>query len=81
MNKYHAVYKCALCETLLLYGDSHEVPYDALLVLIGKVIKNQQFAGNPYLYEAPLQIPHKCKDGNCGIAYFAGFRKQECDKQ
>jgi hypothetical protein len=75
--EYIAVYKCQLCGTLLTYGDPKEIPYEVLPEICAKVIQNQQFAGNPYLYQAPMQIPHKCKDGNCGMAYFAGFMQKK----
>lgn len=74
MSKYYAAYKCQLCGAVLQYGDAHEVPYNGLPDLLGKVIKNQQFVGNPYLHEAPMQLPHQCKDGSCGMAYFIGFK-------
>lgn len=41
--------------------------------MLGKVIQNQRFSSNPYLYEAPFYMPHKCGDGNGGLAQFAGF--------
>lgn len=73
--KYHATYKCALCDTLILYGDAQEVPYDKLPELLGKFEQSQMFNGNPYLRTAPPRIPHNCKDGSAGMAYFAGFRR------
>lgn len=75
MAKYYATYKCPLCGTIIQYGVPREVPYEKLPELLGKVIRNQQFQGNPYLYEAPMHIPHKCADGSAGLAYFAGFHK------
>lgn len=69
----HAAYKCPLCNRILLYGNANEVPYDKLPDLLGMVIKNQQFAGNPYLHQVPMYIPCKCPDGNAGLAAFAGF--------
>ena len=48
---------------------------DIMPELCVKVVKNQQFLGNPYLYQANFYIPHKCHDGNCGLAAFAGFKK------
>lgn len=77
MAKYLAVYKCPLCGTLLYTANPQEVPYDKLPELCVKIVKNQQFAGNPYLYKAEMHIPHKCSDGNCGLAVFAGFKKWE----
>lgn len=76
MSKYRAVYKCPLCGRTLLYGEPREVPYEKLPDMLGMVIRNQQFAGNPYLYQAPMQIPCKCPDGSAGLAQFAGFRKE-----
>lgn len=75
--KYFPVYKCALCGALIRYGNATEIPYEELPKVLGDVIANQQFAGNPYLYQAPMHIPHRCPDGNGGLAYFAGFRKEE----
>ena len=74
--KYSAIYKCSLCGQLIKYGQPHDVPYADLPKLLGKVVKNQRFAGNPYLHEAPMNIPHKCTDGSGGMAYFAGFMKE-----
>ena len=74
MAKYYAAYKCPLCGALLQYGDAQSIPYDALPDLLGKVVRNQQFAGNPYLHKDPMQVPHKCPDGSAGLAYFAGFK-------
>jgi hypothetical protein len=71
--RYVAVYKCQLCGALVQYGEPKEIPYEELPEICGKVIQNQLFAGNPYLYQAPMQVVHKCKDLNCGMAYFAGF--------
>lgn len=76
MPKYYAIYKCPLCGTLLKTTENTiEIPYDELPKLLGKYIRTQQFAGNPYLYEAPSHIPCKCKDGSAGLAAFAGFKR------
>ena len=75
--KYSAIYKCPLCGQLIRYGQPHEVPYDELPRLLGKVVQNQLFAGNPVLHEAPMHIPHKCQDGSAGLACFAGFLKED----
>ena len=74
--KYSAIYKCALCGQLIRYGDPNEVPYNKLPKLLGRAIRNQLFAGNPALHEAPMNIPHNCKDGSGGMAYFAGFMRE-----
>lgn len=73
--RYFAVYKCPLCGKLSRLADSVEISYDELPALLGKVIHNQSFAGNPYLYKAPMHVPCKCADGNAGLAQFAGFVK------
>lgn len=73
--KYWAVYKCPLCGKLSRLSDSVEIPYDELPKILGKVIQNQSFINNPYLYQAPMHIPCKCNDGNAGLAQFAGFVK------
>ena len=73
MSKYRAAYKCQLCGVILYTGEAIEIPYDELPNLLGRVVRNQKFAGNPYLYQAPMHIPHKCRDGSAGLAQFAGF--------
>ena len=73
--RVRAVYKCLLCGRLLSTGQAQEVPSDALPELCGKVVRNQMFAGNPWLHQAPMQIPCRCQDGSCGMAWFAGFKK------
>ena len=74
MAKYIAVYKCPLCGAAVQYGNPRQVPYDMLPDLCLQVVKNQRFIGT-MLYEAPMHIPHKCSDGSCGMAHFAGFMK------
>lgn len=71
---YRATYRCPLCNTLFWYGNCVDIPESHLPDLLGKFVANQRFAGNPYLYEAPLYIPHKCRDGSAGLAHFAGFK-------
>lgn len=75
--KYNAVYKCPLCGTKIVYGESYEIPRDELPNLLGMVVQNQMFMNNPALYVAPMYLPHKCKDGSAGLAQFSGF---ECVK-
>lgn len=74
MSKYAARYRCQLCGQLIHYGNPAEVPYDKLPELLGQVVKQQAFLGTS-LYQAPMQIPHKCADGSGGLAYFVGFKK------
>ena len=75
MGKYIAVYKCPLCGQMLKYGEPQEVHYNDLPKFLGMFVNNQLFAGNPYLNNAPMHIPCKCKDGSAGLAAFAGFLK------
>ena len=74
ISRYNVTYKCQLCGTIIRYGDAFEMEYNQLPEFCGKVIQNQLFAGNPHLHQAPMQIPHKCQDGNCGMAYFSGLK-------
>lgn len=69
------VYKCPLCGRLLTNGEPKDIPYDQLPNALAEFVKNQQFAGHPILYVAPMHIPCKCPDGNAGLATFAGFIK------
>lgn len=73
--RVYAVYKCPLCGRLITTGPSQEVDREALPELCGKVIQNQQFAGNPWLHKVPMHVPCKCQDGSCGLAAFAGFKR------
>ena len=76
MAKYQVVYKCPLCNKLLTYGEPQDVSAtEQLLKTCNEVIFNQQFAGNPYLYQVPMYYPHICKNGDCGLSQFAGFIK------
>lgn len=73
------VYKCLLCGQLLTTGQAQDIPYNELPGLLGKVVQNQLFAGNPYLYQAPMHIPCRCRDGSAGMAYFAGFKRVDTE--
>lgn len=73
--KYVTVYYCPLCGALIPDSEAQEVRYEDLPKLIDRVVKNQQFAGNPYLYEASMYKKHFCNDGSVGLAFFAGFMK------
>lgn len=79
--KYWAVYKCPLCGKLLRIGDSVEIPYNELLSILGKVMQNQTFINNPYLYKSPMYIPCKCDNGNAGLAQFAGFMQDNGEQE
>lgn len=74
---YYAQYKCQLCGAVVRYGDVKPVAcsQEQLQELCMRVIRNQQFMNNPALYQAPVNAPHHCADGSCGMAYFAGFKR------
>lgn len=73
--EYYPVYKCPLCGATIKADGSRRIPYDDLPALCGQIVRLQQVAHNPYLADGiPLMnIPHKCPDGGCGLAQFAGF--------
>lgn len=72
---YLPVYECSLCGEFTHLGEPLDIPQNSLPEFLGKVVQNQLFAGNPYLHKVPMQIPHQCKNGDCGMAYFAGLKK------
>ena len=75
--KYTLIYKCPLCNQLIKYGKAVDVPYDMLPEVLAAFVLNQQFAGHPILHKAPMHIPHKCKNGGAGLAFFAGLLPEE----
>lgn len=77
MSKYRATYKCPICDKLIAGAKVHEFEYEQLPKLLTKFIQNQQFVGNPYLYEAPMYMIHLCSNGGGGLAFFAGFIPEE----
>lgn len=79
--KYHAVYKCPICGKLSTVGDSVEIMYDDLPKILGKIVRNQAFAGNPYLHEVPMYVVCKCEDGNAGLAQFSGFMQDKSNSE
>ena len=79
--KVYTVYKCPLCGKLSRLPNESDIPYDELPKVLGSIVRNQQFFGNPALYQAPMYIVCKCADGNAGLAHFAGFVKVREDSQ
>lgn len=75
MNKYRTIYKCPMCLQRITAGNPVELEESMIPELLGKVIRNQQMMGNPYLYQAPMYLPHKCENGDGGLAQFCGFEK------
>lgn len=75
-NTYNAIYECQLCkERFRVNQEAFEADPNTLPNMIMGVIHNQQLAGNPYLYQAPMYVPHNCSNGDTGVAMFIGFRK------
>lgn len=76
MAKYYAVYKCFLCnKTFRITDKVVGINENDIPELLGRFVAHQQFASNPYLYDAPMHVPHKCGNGDGGLAQFAGFKK------
>lgn len=73
--KYVAAYKCPLCNTVIKLTSAIEFEEDKLPALLASVVKNQQMIGTS-LHIAPMYIPHRCKEGNAGLAQFGGFIKE-----
>lgn len=76
MARYKGYYKCVMCDTMLVLNEVIEMDQEQAVDLVGKTIRNQVFVGNPYLKQAPMFIPHKCRNGNAGLAVFAGFKRE-----
>lgn len=78
IGKYYAIYKCPLCNKIFRISETAaEIDEDEIPDLLTKVILNQQFFGNPHLYQAPLYLPHLCGNGDGGLAQLAGFKKKD----
>ena len=75
--KYSAVYKCTLCGAMIRPGEPQEISEAMLPAMLARVIKDQQVAGNVFLHTAPMYIPHLCRNGGGGMAYFSGFRRED----
>lgn len=75
MGKYYAIYKCPMCSREIIISDNAtEMNENDIPELLARVVKNQQFIGSQ-LYQAPMHLPHKCGNGDGGLASFIGFRK------
>lgn len=73
--KFYAIYKCPMCGASIRISDNPtEIDRESMPELIANIIRNQQMLGNPYLYQAPMYIPHNCKNGCAGIAQLSGFQ-------
>ncbi len=68
-----SVYKCQLCGQLLRYGNTAEMEHEKMPEVVGKFISRYQTFAGSALSPAPMYIPHKCGNGNCGMAIFAGL--------
>jgi len=70
---YDVAYRCTLCSKVMRLGKAVKLEYNDLPALCGTIVQQKQFRGNPYFQTAPFEVPCKCTNGNCGIAYFAGL--------
>lgn len=77
MSKYFATYKCPLCGELIIHGEEQDIPYEALPRLNERVVFQQQFNMNTYLFAAPMYMVHLCDGENAGLARFSGFVKKQ----
>ena len=74
--KYNVIYKCPLCSTEFTVQEKPvEMDENMIPDMLAKVVKNQQMIGHPYLYVAPMHLPHKCGNGNGGLAQLIGFKR------
>ena len=77
VGNYFAIYRCPMCGTEFRITNSPtKMREDDIPELLARVVKNQQLIGSQF-YEAPIYLPHKCGNGNGGIAQLIGFRKIE----
>ena len=75
MGKYYAIYKCPMCSKEFRITDKPtELKEDDIPQLLARIVSNQQFLGSA-LYQAPIYAPHKCGNGDGGLAQLIGFRK------
>lgn len=70
------VYRCAMCAETIEADTDVFIPGEQMKPFCETVTRNQRFVGNPFLHSAPMHLIHKCADGSCGVAYFAGIRKE-----
>ena len=61
--KYYTTYKCPLCGTLIKYGKPKEIKPDELI----------ERAMNDIPANGPVIMPHKCSNGNVGVALYCGL--------
>ena len=50
IKMYAVIYKCPLCDRLVSTNKGFEASEDQLPEYLGKVVRNQQFLGNLFLY-------------------------------
>lgn len=74
-GNYIAVYKCQMCGKEFRTSDKTiEMEHNDIPALLASVLKNQRFIGTS-MYQAPLYLPHRCDNGDGGVAQLIGFRK------
>lgn len=71
---YQVQYKCRHCEQRMTTETGIiELSKADAIQFVNKVMQNQFFKGNAYLYQAPDQLIHECKDGSVAIADIVGL--------
>lgn len=70
MSKYFTVFKCSLCGATIKYGSSYEMREQDIMAIMRRLNEASAQSFRP-------NIPHKCKDGNIGVAYYAGHIKED----
>lgn len=76
--KVVAVYKCALCGDTKTRGNPTDLSEDEMLNICweSKLNPEKQILENKFGMPG-IWLGHRCKDGNFGMTYFAGFLREE----
>ena len=68
-EKYFATYVCPLCNEKFSVGEGiNEKPKPSLEYLFFALYAYSKISD---------KVVHECRDGSTGVAYFAGFRREE----
>ena len=74
-GNYFAIYRCQMCGKEFRTSENPmQMEHNDIPALLASVLKHQQFIGTP-MYQASLYLPHKCENGDGGVAQLIGFRK------
>ena len=70
MSKYFVAFKCSLCGAIIKYGGSFEMSEQGVMAITKRLNEVSAQSVRP-------NMSHKCKDGNIGVAYYAGNIKED----